>query len=81
MIVQMRVMGYDIPMAKNTELMLPDSATIDTALRAYLDDFDIGLTHEEFRESQFLVNGLATNPEHNLSDGDKLTVMRLLGGG
>lgn len=79
--VNVRIFGYDIPDAKNTEMELPDGATVADLLKRYLSVYDIGLTEEEFSHSHFLINKRADHLGAALHDGDELTILRILGGG
>ncbi|MCL2539193.1 MAG: hypothetical protein FWE66_02530 [Oscillospiraceae bacterium] len=81
MTVSMRVMGYDTPAARDIDVELSQDATVKDALVEYLSIIDLGVELSALCTSQFIVNGKACSVKQALNDDDRLTVIRLLGGG
>lgn len=79
--IQIRLMGHDLPIAKYTTLHLPNGATVEDAVIAYLKDNDIGQDLKSLSKSQFIVNRTHCHISQILNDKDELTVVRYLGGG
>ena len=79
--VSIRVLGFDTPAARDDDFDLPDGIKVDGAIKEYLKRYNIGVGFGELSKSQFLVDGKACPLKGDLSEGCKLTIIRLLGGG
>lgn len=72
----------DIPIGLgNGELIINEGTTIEEAVKYCKEKYDIQIPIKELLTSLFLVNSTPASPSYILKENDKLSIVRLLGGG